>query len=532
MASIEYAIDNNGKKVLAYEASKSSSYKCYYCLESIDFREGEINAAYFAHSKISNRTPLQRACPGYKGNEDFINNPEDKMYIENGGIPLYLSTDSEKFELRAYFPLLGDHSVAQLRENNTKLCVNYDSKYNVDKTEYSIDNVNYHKVDVIKSWINVRCIPAVDLPEVRRKWLWGIRGIDLKNDVYHSNKDGGYRVALKSNISIGKTYRMMFENNVPQIKGIIFNQIGDIKLRCESFTFAIKVAVFSMEIKFYTEDARNFVESKGYNLIEHARELLPLWPPAVFEGKNLKYEHPNALFLHIDKENKEKIFTKVEIPIIYVENNVNVKILSVSTDNKTVSVSNITGNSINEIKYNISRVSSLIIKPIIKLNIIIKDSNNNIFDFENCHTKPPRDGKLFIFSNLPFTTIAFNGNYVRISSSVFFEKIRYFEELVINSRAFGILKYKYTSLPRKNGINRLDYEVIYLKLYGCSVPTRNAEASDIELLHLLYKGINDECNQLYRLLEFWVKMNRIPLSAIEQLSIMKTYLGRGNEGAN
>ena len=536
MASIEYAIDKNGYKIVALEASKYLTYKCPYCLESIVVRKGNVYVDYFAHSRIFDRTPLQRICPGYTGNEDFssINHPVDKMYIDNGGIPLYLSTDSYKFELRAYFPTISDLSVAKLRKSNTKLCVNFDAKNDADKAEYSIDNLNYHKVDVIKPWIYVTCIPKMNLPEIRRKWLWGIRGIDLENDVYHSNKDGGYRVALKSNISVGKTYRMMFENNAPQIRGIIFNKIGYIKLKHEHFTTAIMVYVFSMEIISYTEETRSFVESKGYNLLENAIELLPLWPPAVFEGNNLKYEHSNAFFLHIDKVNKEKVFfTTLDAPIMSDEKNANVKIISVSTYNETITVSNSGDNSINEIKYHVSRVNSLINKPLIKLNLTVKDSNDNIFDFKNSYTKLPRDGKLFISSNLPFTAIAFNGNYVRISSNACFEKIRFFDELAINSRAFGILRYKYKPLTKINGMNKLDCEEIYLKLYGCSAPTKNAEPNDIKLLYLLSKSINGEYDQLYRLLEFWVKMNRIPLSAIEQLSIMKACLGGfSNEGSN
>lgn len=529
MSSIEYAIDkNSGNKIVAHEASKYLTYKCPYCSESVVVRKGNVYVDYFAHSRISDRTPLQRTCPGYKGNEAFpsINHPVDKMYIDNGGIPLYLSADSNKFELRAYFPTLSDLSVAELRESNTKLCVNSDAKYNADKAEYSIDNLNYHKVDVIKPWINVTCIPKMDSPEIKRKWLWGIRGIDFENDVYHSNKDGGYRVALKSNINVGKTYRMMFEDNAPQISGIIFNKLGYIKLKHEHFTTTIMVYVFSMKIISYTEEARSFVESKGYNLIENAIELLPLWPPAVFEGNNLKYEHSNAFFLHIDKANKEKVFsTKLDAPITSVGKNVNVKIISVSTYNETIAVSNSGDNSIHEIKYHVSRVNSLINKQLIKLNLTVRDSNDNIFDFKNPSTKPPRDGKLFISSNLPFTAITFNGNYVRISSNACFEKISYFDELAINSRAFGILRYKYKRLTKKNRMNNLDYEEIYLKLYGCSVPTKNAEPSDIKLLYLLSQNINGEYNQLYRLLEFWIKMNRIPLSAIEQLSIMKACLG-------
>ncbi|MBZ9689775.1 hypothetical protein G9F72_026230 [Clostridium estertheticum] len=531
MASIEYAIDINGKRISAQEAICYLTYQCPYCLDSVNVRKGNVYVDYFAHSKIKDRTPLQQICPGYKGNEhSIINNTLDKMYINNGGVPLYLCSENDRFELRAYFPTLSDTSMLKLKEINAKICVNTKATYDTDRAIYNINNLHYYKVDTPRAWIDIKCEPNVYLPEMQRKWLWGIRGIDLNNDIYHCNKAGGYRVALKANISVGKTYRVIFENCNPTINGIKFIELGSIQLNQGYLNRKVIFSVYSMKLNLYTEEARKFIESKGYNLIDGDNELLPLWPPAVFEGNELKYDHSNALFLHIDNTNKERVYYTHANGLTPVSGDNKSAIIKIAiNDNKTVAVSGTKDNLIEEIKYNIVRVDSLVQKDPITLNLIVRDINDNIFDFTNEYLKPAEDGILMINSNMLFTAVVSNENYVVSSSKVRFEKVRSFDELVINSKAFGILKYKYKykykSKNQKQNVPVLDFRKIYLVLYGCTAPTTNTNEHNVELLYLLSKNSNDDNINLYRLIELWVKTNRIPVSAIKHLERMRIALG-------
>ena len=50
-----------------------------------------------------------------------IDNIADVIYINNGGIPLYLCNDRNKFELRAYFPRLSENCMNILAENKLKI---------------------------------------------------------------------------------------------------------------------------------------------------------------------------------------------------------------------------------------------------------------------------------------------------------------------------------------------------------------------------------------------------------------------------
>ncbi|MBU3218188.1 hypothetical protein LL033_01165 [Clostridium estertheticum] len=526
MASIEYAKDMNGKKVSAEEASCNLTYQCPYCLDSVNVRKGNVYVDYFAHIRIKDRTPFQKICPGYKGNEySSINNTLDKMYINNGGVPLYLCSENERFELRAYFPTLSDSSMMKLKEVNAKICVNTKAVDDMDRGIYNVDNLHYYKVDTLREWIDIKCEPNVHLPEMQRKWLWGIRGIDLNNDIYHCNKDGGYRVALKANISVGKTYRIIFENCNPIINGIKFTELGNIQLNQGYLNNKIIFSVYSMELNLYTEEARKFIERKGYNLLDGVNELLPLWPPAVFEGNELKYDHSNALFLHIDNTNKERVYYTHDNGLMPVSGDTKSAIIKITiNDNKTVAVAGTNGNIIEEIKYSIIRVDNLVKKDLITLKSKVTDSDDNIFDFTNKYLKPPKDGILMVNSNLHFTAIVLNENYVISSSNVRFDKVRSFDELVINNKAFGICKYKYKKKNDKTNMLELNFEKVYLHLYVCTAPTINTNERNIELLYLLSKNIHNNI-RLYRLIELWVKTNRIPVSAVKQLEEIRIYLG-------
>lgn len=523
--SIEYALDEKGNKVLAKDAIKGLEYSCPYCQEELNVCQGSIKDAYFDHKNKSDRTPLERICPGYKGNEYYvkITNPIDKIYIQNGGIPLYLAGANSKFEIRAYFPILSKNEMEELKKNNAKICVNYDAPSGIEKAEYSVNNINYFKIVTLKSWVNIGCIPKLDLPEMKRKWLWGIRGIDLKNDIYHSNKDGGYRVAIKSNIYLGKEYRMLFEIVPPNINGVDFENIGIVWLKKNNFEPAKSFDVYSFFINSYTEESRSFIESKGYQLLKSKSELIPLWPPAVFEGKDLKFKNSKAFFLHnINKANTEvvKVLEINNKQEIYTDNS---KIITIATENKTLIVSSSNNNGI--IKYHIKKVNRFVSKKQIKLDIDITDSRGNKFDFFNNRIKPPRDERLDIKSNLPFRAIISNGNYVKNSSTVCFEKINYLDELIIDNKAFGVMKYKYKKSQNEMILHENNFEEICSYLYRCTSPMVNATTKEMDLLYLIGKKTGKNNNQLYRLIEYWVKTNKIPISAKDQLNKLRVYLG-------
>ena len=194
MPSIEYGISRSGHHVKAKYAISKAAYTCPYCYDGIHVRKGEVRDPYFSHNKISNRTPLQRICPGYTGRNasDRIIGGVDRLYVNNGGLPLYLSKmshDSKKFKLYAYFPSVSNESYTILRQHRAKIEI-----YDKVKMKYNIENLDYYPIEYMTPWIDIRCNPELNLMDVKKKWLWGIRGIDIEKDFFHSHADGVYQI--------------------------------------------------------------------------------------------------------------------------------------------------------------------------------------------------------------------------------------------------------------------------------------------------------------------------------------------------
>lgn len=212
---MEYGLDKKGQLLKASFANSWDTYRCPICFEELTLNKGRKQVTYFSHSIIKNRTPLQRICPDYKENKDYskINNKKDILYIENGGLPLHLLKVDGQYELRAYFPRLvdkGDYRGLSVKVNNK---AKPKSKY---RKTYSLDKLNYYKLDNLNKWIDVelsnpeeKSIGKTLYDEIKTKWLWGVRGIDISNDIFYEEKDGGYRLALRSNISLAKNYLMI-----------------------------------------------------------------------------------------------------------------------------------------------------------------------------------------------------------------------------------------------------------------------------------------------------------------------------------
>lgn len=502
---MKYAINSKGEKTHCKNASKGHRYLCPYCTEELNLR-GRTRPC-FAHKQIRNRTPLQRTCPEYNENNK-ISDKLDIIYIENGGVPLYLHNDGNRFELRAYFPNIKESSMKKLIENKTQVKIN-------NKIWCMAENLNYYPVNNIdKEWIDVSVEPETLDNEVKRKWLWGIRGINIEKDIYHSNKEGGYRVSIKGNIYVSKRYRMLFiKENIPKIQGITFTIIGDIKLKkyCRECTFS----VCDMEINEYTDAARQFIESKGYKLKQKDSELIPLWPPIIFKGKEIISDSYEVYFCHIDKSNNEKIYEVNSNRVYKIESNIfSIKNISLSSEksvaiveDKIVDVGEVTNTS-TEIRYIISYKKKLNDRKLLEPKIIIQDIEGNIIDFNN---RLPFKGKVFIKSNIPIYAMLRKNSYCIYSSENILEGIDYRKDIIIDCKAFGKIVYRYKKEIKES--EDISWNSLYLNLYRCRGVFVSPKYNCKNILYKLRKNLNEYNIKTYLILYNWVQGGRIPIDA-------------------
>lgn len=527
--NMEYAMNKNGKLVHHINASRELSYVCPYCFEKAVIRQG-ANACFY-HNPIRDRTPLQRTCPEYHENSSYrkVNDRLEILYINNGGIPLYLCNENERFQLRAYFPKISEHSVNKLKRIGVKIHVNTKAYSEMDKKIYNVCNLNFYPVSTIEKWIFVECNPFVVEPEVKRKWLSGIRGVDVERDIYHSNQDGGYRVALKANITVAKAYQIMFKNSPPIIKGISFEKKGEIHLRKKMVRKV--VGIYEMRVEKFAEPARQFVEGKGYKLVEDSNELIPLWPPAIFKGNEIIFNERDVFFLHINNSMKERLFYTRHNGLIKMdsteENKRIVPIIIHKDEGKSLAVSD--GDDArfdHEIKYNLLYRSPIITKKPINQRLAFTDIDGSEVNLVEDNPILPKNGQLLISSKVPFMATISSNNYTITSGSKYLEDIYYGRVITIDSKAFGIKTYSLEKeILQKRKEKQLDWEQQYAILYRCTGTTIKADARFFQILLLLSKNTNDININLYRLLETWVKTNSIPVTAIKYIDGIARALG-------
>lgn len=509
---MENGIDSHGRIVHHSDAWGQNKFYCPYCTEEVIVRRG--NGACFAHKIIKNRTPLQRACPEYYENSSYrkISNQLDRLYINNGGVPLYLYNSGEKFELRAYFPNLSEVRMKQLVENKTKLVIN-------NKTHYYVENLNYYTVDYIQDWIDVKIIPTTAHEEIKRKWLWGIRGIDIDKDIYHANSEGGYRLAIKANMYVDKKYRIMFLNKAPTIEGIVFDLKGQIRLKENSWTSNFNV--YEMEIVQFTESARQFVEVRGYHLFQKASQLTPIWPPSVARGNELIFDSENAWFYHSSDNAEEYLYEVQNQALRRIPRGKVIKVTNLSKSiEKTLVVSNIPfqdeerSEGANEIRYMLQHRNSLNDKEEMIPEIVVKDSDGKQLDLADKEEVLPQDGRIFITTNLAIDILLKKDSYILFSAKNQLEELRYGKNISIDCKGFGTANYDFERLSdHSRQKQEINWKEAYTHLYKCSGATMRPSYSNKYLLQLMKGHLNRESRKTYELIYKWVQQEKVPVRA-------------------
>lgn len=517
MASIEYGIDGYGQKIYAKEASGGRTYTCPYCDEEILVRKCYDREDYFAHKSIFNRTPKQMMCPGYTG-EGRIEGEVDRVYITNGGLPLYLCEYMNgKYQLNAYF--------FPLSQNSMNLLESWDARIEViehgRKEEYSASNIRYYRLKTNTEWIKIRCKNLkYSIPEVRQKWEWGIRGLNCEKDIFHSNYGGGYRVALHSNIVVGKEYLIVNKFGlIPKVTGISYYQKGSMTFN--NLYSSQKYDVYSMVVDEVTDEAIAYIQKKGYQLIEQSDEIIPMWPPAVIEGKELIYRRTDhTAYLYHNKRSEQQLFNIGGYGLRnIVENN---DIFEISTDNKIVLLSDHQFNSLsNEIRFMLTQTRNNFDNDNVFVpSITWKDDNGVVSQLSADGIELLSPKKVYIDADIDFVMCIVNGVYVEKSTKRVLEGKRLSRRIIISMEPFGTIVIEGKKIVKKEDESSLDIESIIKELYRCGsamVPI-NRDFCDV------YKFAVNNSEELFRIIKNWAVKKQMPYAAAKYLHKIKEVL--------
>lgn len=495
----------SGEIVSANDASeKGLIYICPYCgEENLSLRKGKkINC--FAHPKKIDRTPLEKTCPEYK-KSDSIKDEAEKLYIKNGGVPIYLHKNGDEFYIDAIFPQLSEQSLNILK--NAKLKVG-EKIYNITDRAGII---NYRLNDVKTEWINVSITDNRPInPEIKQKWLLGIMGLNkIEKSIFQCNINGGYRISHNSHIYVGQKYYIITPNQIiPDVFGIEFDLQGEILLSDSIYRNSINYYIYTMRILSATAQAKNEIQKRQYILCEKISSSYPVWPPCHILGNQLVYNTEKAFFFeetsgsehfsyHIDSETMGRIDSKNNCFIIYPE--------YWRCIYKSYDVSNtINGNKIpipieniqwyityqNDDKIDYSETSSFELAN--DKNEIISEGEiewENVCDFK-------------ILSNIPVKAILKKGEFVIGCYQNKIENIMLGMTIILDAVSYGQKRY-YIVQSRKDV--KTDYSVL-LNMRGISVKTDSVVKD-------FYARIKKSYPSIARQLKKWILSGSIPVVA-------------------
>lgn len=521
MASIEYGIDGNGRKVSAIDARKGCSYKCYYCKEDIVVREGKKRGKYFAHSRISNRTPQQMICECYKGNgagNGYIDNDEDRIYIFNGGVPLHLlEKHPGQYELIAMFPPLSSTTM-KLIEENGEVCVTNDGR----EQKFSVWNFRKYRVKSSSPWIYVSPYNfRVFNDEIKRKWFWGFRGLDFDNDFFRMDSDGGIRIGQLSSVVIGKEYLFVHRcGDISSGKGLHFKKKG--KLSISDSITRREYDVYSVIITEMTDYAIAYVQRKGYQLIDKSDDLIPMWPPASVEGKELIYHNDDyEAFIYHHKESNQQVFSwGKSIPNKITEKN---DILKCSTVNTTLLLSDYSFNTqAKEIRFILTRERknfSRKRKFEYKAKLLMDDGRELALSkdiFEESFIKP-----IILDTNYKTTVLSLDENYVVRSTSNRIDNLPKRNIMFFLYEPYGmekfILELKENDVSIVEKEFTFDYDKLIKKLYHC----HSVMITPNNILDRWIDHAKSNSNDLFKILFRWKNQGKMPIKANKILEDME-----------
>lgn len=426
--TIEYALDGYGNRVTASNAISRKDYICPYCKEIIRFHSR--GSGFLWHKPMNERNVSQRACPQYTGKNkepDLLTKEfSDLEIIYNGGIPLYLCCTAHKmYDLYAIFPSLSDLSYNKMIENNVYILV---SDGNVTN-RYSMEDRIKFKVCRKEIGLTVKIEDEKSIPrEVEKKWLLGMRGLSIQEDIFCSSLDGGYRVSLNSNIVIKKEYILIGE--VPKVQGISFEYKGEIYLGyIEQEIFSI----YSMVIDAYTDESRGFIESKGYHLIKESDEIIPIWPPAYYKGHELICNEKEEYFFH-KRRGDQDIFNwdYTGLYQIMEENN----LMKIPTDGRMVLLMDYFYKNVKEIRYRLRYQNIRVLKaPIVFMKATFKGQKLQLP--ENAE-QLPNDSQIIISSNIKFDALILKGLHIEQSVGELIQPIPKGQVIILDCKGFGV----------------------------------------------------------------------------------------------
>ena len=289
-----------------YIPRKHGRFFCPECGEPVYWRSrGGPNPDVFYHKEKTDRTP---EC------DKRVDGRSDLSLVQRVGLPLYLIKEhGGAFKLNVSFPSLGQQLFEKLFAEQTAVKISAGSTR--EKT-LPINNTNFYKdettlipVDFVPDYgrnYRISISSSKWSVSLGRRWADYADGFESRGAIFAYSENGGKKVHRGDSIAIGQKYFLVsrqFDSPYHEIQARV---VGKVYLNRQDHT------VYELVVKASTADASRFSIINSYVkrtfgvwLLEKVPELIPLWPPVVFQEEMVPVKQADKVYCSVVSGNDD-----------------------------------------------------------------------------------------------------------------------------------------------------------------------------------------------------------------------------------
>ncbi|MDB8794607.1 hypothetical protein PN290_01485 [Romboutsia sp. 1001216sp1] len=506
IVSADY-IKDTYKRSISFEEKK---FFCTNCGEYVTYVYRNKGKTFFRHTNTTEET---KQC------ELRIDSQGQLSVYQRVGLPLYLKKENNnKYQLYIGFYSLGDKTINDLREKQSKITIkpaknlsSYQKEYYIDKINFFSNTTTLKPINFISSKYNLEYSSKETKALVNEKWGEEIEGINTNGALFKYGENGGRKIRINEEIEADTDYLCIYKygNMFGYYDGITYEEYGDIVFSNGSYkVYKIRFSLIGKQAKLISEFCR---ESFKVSLVNKPSYIVSLWPPMVKKNNKVEmfYERYNLLLINSTEKNtrafRHQKNSYVEMLIENIDKNKYLIKMLPSSIEKAINI-----NDEYNSKYLFVSKHNEEIKGF-NNEILIKDIDEKVIE-QGKYQKLPIDGKLKLYSNSEIELLHYRNdilfrNYKIKSLETVIEDIKFGDRLSIKIglKNKTILEYEKNKIESNQTFD--DFE-IYRRLRNLKCYYEPVDAYTKSIL----KNIK-RYPKTYSLLKSYIVTNKIPIGA-------------------
>ncbi len=418
-------VDDLEKRIKYSISINKKMFACPDCGEFVGFVYGRNKSSYFVHKKSDGT----RKCEIYVKR---INSNQTYTPYQRAGLPLYLLRTEKSYCISIGFYPISKQALDTAIDNKISLTVCTDrgskiiTKY-INEESFSSDTTSFIQIDKLSNKYQLRFSINEIPPDIAKKWVGEIEGIENNGCFFKYNEYGGIKVRKSESIIAGVNYYLACRYDPTKlIENIVCEKVGEMSLETDSFR-DLTFYIYKVRFTDITDQNSLFCQEK-YNvlLVYNSPELNPLWPPCNKREQTYIYEHKQdaGFLLKMSEQIERKVFiySEKQAVINVLDKNRAITFIPVDETERPVSIERV--GSI----FAFTVVSGKREKNVLNSEVIAEDEKFNVFSYGE-NAKLPYNNRIRLKTGFRGSIYVFyNGDlkHIKVADGiVWLDNIRY-----------------------------------------------------------------------------------------------------------